>query len=281
MECCKYCKEKEAIKNSHIIPSFVYEWIKKTSQTGYIRTTNEPNIRKQDGLKSALLCLDCEREFAKIEEVFKKEYFSKVANYRKPCPEELDISVDTIKCIYIMAWRALADALYFPKDNEYTDAELLQFPLLLDKMKNAIKMGDFTNFRTHAIPCTKEVLTTLNLPKLPWHIYERSVTAEPRIWDNWERFVLYIQIPFSIIVFEIVPNNNDPWDGTQLENIDKIVLNKIKTVPSYVGSLVNHFYKGFVDSNNKISDVQRKKVEEDMKKADPNCGSFKTMNKQW
>ncbi|EJG0767667.1 hypothetical protein HYO33_23550 [Vibrio parahaemolyticus] len=281
MELCKYCKEKEAIKNSHIIPSFVYEWIKVTSPTGYMRTTDEPNLRKQDGLKSALLCLDCERDFSKLEDVFKKEYFSKVANYRKPCPDVLDISVDTIKCIYIMAWRALADALYFPKENEYTDGEISRFPVLLDEMKNAIETGSFTKFRAHAIPCTKEVLTTLNLPKVPWHMYERSVTAEPRIWDNWERFVLYIQIPFSIIVFEIVPNTDDPWVGTQLENVDKIVLNDIESVPDYVGALVNHFYKAFVDSNDEISDVQRKKMAEDVEKADPNCGSFKTMKKSW
>lgn len=280
MELCKYCKENEAIKNSHIIPSFIYEWIKTTS-TGYLRTTDEPNVRKQDGLKSALLCLDCERDFAKIEDVFKKEYFSKVANYRKPCPEVLDISVETIKCVYIMAWRALADVLYFPKDNEYTDEEISKFPLLLDQMKSAIESDDFTKFRTHAIPCTREVLTKLNLPKLPWHIYERSVTAEPRIWNDWERFVLYIQIPFSIFVFEIVPNSNDPWSGTQLENVDKFVLNDIESVPSYVGNLAYHFYEVFVDSIDKISDVQLKKMVEGINKADPNSGSFKTMRKQW
>ena len=34
MELCKYCKESEAIKNSHIIPSFIYEWVKKHHQQG-------------------------------------------------------------------------------------------------------------------------------------------------------------------------------------------------------------------------------------------------------
>lgn len=281
MELCKYCKESEAIKNSHIIPSFIYEWVKKTSPTGYIRSTDEPNIRKQDGLKSALLCLNCERDFSKIEETFKKEYFSKVANYQKPCPEVLDISVDTIKCIYIMAWRALADTLYFPQKNEYTDAEISEFPLLLDKIKDAIETSDLTKFRSHVIPCTKEVLTKLNLPKLPWHFYDRSITAEPRIWDNWARFILYIKIPFSIIVFEIVPNTDDPWIGTQLESVDKIVLNDIKSVPPYVGTHAVKYYNAFLKSKDEISDAQQKKMEESIKKANLDCGFFKSMRKKW
>jgi len=90
-------------------------------------------------------------------------------------------------------------------------------------------------------------------------MYERSVTAEPRIWDNWERFILYIQIPFSIIVFEIVPNDNDSWVGTQLEGRSKLSLREIESVPPYVGAQINHFFSEFVKSNSKITDVQRKK----------------------
>ncbi|EIV8646471.1 TPA: hypothetical protein NJ448_004790 [Vibrio parahaemolyticus] len=281
MEICKYCEEKEAINNSHIIPSFVYDWVKITSPTGYVRSTNEPNLRKQDGLKSALLCLDCERKFSTVEDGFKKEYFSKVANYRKPCPDELKLSSNIIKCIYIMAWRSLADTVYFPVENDYTDEEIAKFPSLLEKMKVALETENFSNFKSHIIPCTKEVLTRLNLPKVPWHMYERSVTAEPRIWDNWERFILYIQIPFSIIVFEIVPNDNDSWVGTQLEGRSKLSLREIESVPPYVGAQINHFFSEFVKSNSKITDVQRKKMNDDFAKADPNCGSFKTMRKTW
>ncbi|EJG1583082.1 hypothetical protein P3626_23450 [Vibrio parahaemolyticus] len=107
------------------------------------------------------------------------------------------------------------------------------------------------------------------------------MTAEPRIWDNWERFILYIQIPFSIIVFEIVPNDNDSWVGTQLEGRSKLSLREIESVPPYVGAQINHFFSEFVKSNSKITDVQRKKMNDDFAKADPNCGSFKTMRKTW
>ncbi|KZN12354.1 hypothetical protein OA79_16855 [Marinomonas sp. TW1] len=281
VENCKYCLKEEAIENSHIIPSFVFEWIKMTSATKVMRSADNPNLRVQDGQKSALLCSVCEGKFAKVEELFKKEYFSKVANYRSLCPEELDITPSIIKCIYIIAWRSLADAVYFPRDHQYTDEEFLQFPSLLDEIKDAIETGSFSKFKTHVIPCTKEVLTKLGLPQVPWHHYERSVTAEPRIWDNWERFILYIQIPFSIIVFEIVPNEDDAWVGTQLEGRSKIKLSEIESVPSYLATQVEHFYQAFVDAKSKLSDTQLKKIQDDVSNAGPNNGSFKTMKKSW
>ncbi|HHQ6722811.1 TPA: hypothetical protein ACSTNG_002585 [Serratia fonticola] len=281
MEICKYCNKNEAIKNSHIIPSFVYEWVKSTAPTRFLRATHEPNVRLQDGSKSALLCLYCEQKFSKIEDEFKSQYFSKVANYRKPCPEKIEITQSVLKCIYIMAWRSLADTVYFPKENDYKDEEIKEFPSLLEEIKKSIENNDFLAFKTHLIPCVKKVLLRLNFPQVPWHMYERSVTSEARIWNNWLRFILYIQIPFSIIVFEIVPNEDDPWVGTQLSEGEHLELTKIESAPQYISTLIEHFYEQFLESKNKMSTVQIKRIEDDLKNADPNCGAFKSMNKYW
>lgn len=281
MEICKYCNENEAIKNSHIIPSFVYEWVKSTAPTRFMRATHEPNVRLQDGSKSALLCLYCEKKFSKVEDEFKRQYFSKVANYRKPCPAKIEITQGVLKCIYIMAWRSLADTVYFPKENDYKDEEIKEFPSLLEEIKKSIENNNFLAFKAHVIPCTKEVLFRLNFPQVPLHMYERSVTSEPRIWNNWLRFILYIQIPFSIIVFEIVPNEDDPWVGTQLSEGEHLELTKIESAPQYVSALIDHFYEQFLESKKKMSAVQIKKIEDDFKSADPNCGAFKSMNKRW
>lgn len=281
MNICKFCKEKEAIENSHIIPSFIYKWLKDTSSTGFIRTTNEPNKREQDGLKSPLLCSTCECEFAEFENSFKKEIFSKLANYRKTCPQQLEISESTRKMIYIIVWRLLADTYYFPKNNDYTEEEFNKFPEFLNEIKNYIKGNKTKRFRTHLIPCTKELLNKLNLPKVDWIYYERSICAEPRIWDNWERFLVYIKIPFTIICFEIVPNDNDIWQGTQIDNINNISLDKITTCPEYVSILINYYYTDFIKSKEKISQKQIEKIQYDVKKSNINCGSFKSMKKIW
>jgi hypothetical protein len=51
------------LQESHILPSFVYRWMKETSATGYLRFGQQPNLRVQDGVKRHLLCANCEQRF--------------------------------------------------------------------------------------------------------------------------------------------------------------------------------------------------------------------------
>lgn len=281
MSVCKYCNDGKAIKNSHIIPSFVYKWIKDTSPTGFIRSSDQPNKRLQDGLKSALLCKKCEKDFSEVENSFKKHLFAKIANYQAPCPNELLITNSIKKCIYIIAWRVLADTYHFPVSHNYTDEEFDRFPEFLNNIKDSIESSNFNKFQTHLIPCTKEVLERLNLPKVEWSYYDRSVGAEPRIWNDWKRFIIFIKIPSAIIVFEIVHSEEDIWCGTQIENADNICLEEITKVPSYVSGQIGYFYDCFLKGKENVTEKQMQKMIKGMESADQNCGSFQTMKKTW
>jgi hypothetical protein len=57
---CRLCFTKTELLESHIIPSFVYKWLKSTSGTGFLRFGMEPNRRAQDGHKRFWLCGVCE-----------------------------------------------------------------------------------------------------------------------------------------------------------------------------------------------------------------------------
>jgi len=72
---CKLCQNNKDLVNSHIIPAFVFKWIKKTSATGYLRMIENFNKRVQDGKSLKLLCLDCERIFSKLELQFANNIF--------------------------------------------------------------------------------------------------------------------------------------------------------------------------------------------------------------
>ena len=52
---CALCLKEKTLCDSHIIPSFVYKWLKDTSATGYLRNGNSPNLRQQDGLKIKII----------------------------------------------------------------------------------------------------------------------------------------------------------------------------------------------------------------------------------
>ena len=77
---CKLCHKETELCNSHIIPSFVSKWMKKTSATGYMRHNENANKRVEDGKKVKLLCNDCEGIFSKYEKEFADNIFYPYVN---------------------------------------------------------------------------------------------------------------------------------------------------------------------------------------------------------
>ncbi|MEW4226411.1 hypothetical protein [Rossellomorea marisflavi] len=67
---CALCKNSEELKLSHIIPKFVFRYLKKDSFTGKMRMVSNPNISVQDGDKAYLLCAACEELFSGKETYF-------------------------------------------------------------------------------------------------------------------------------------------------------------------------------------------------------------------
>ena len=49
---CAFCGRQQALRLSHIIPKFVFDWLKRTSATGLLRVGYEVNRPAQDGFKT-------------------------------------------------------------------------------------------------------------------------------------------------------------------------------------------------------------------------------------
>ena len=72
---CRFCLKQGKLENSHIIPSFLYRWLKETAGTGFLRFGRSPNRRVQDGYKDYWLCPNCEDLFSKWETEFAEKVF--------------------------------------------------------------------------------------------------------------------------------------------------------------------------------------------------------------
>lgn len=77
---CKLCLQKKELKRSHLVPKFIWDWIKKTSVTGYLRQAINANLRMQDGQKEYLFCGDCEQLIGEYESEFAKNVFYPYVN---------------------------------------------------------------------------------------------------------------------------------------------------------------------------------------------------------
>jgi len=72
---CSLCLKEKTILESHIIPKFVFKWLKETGSS-YLRNPSNPNIRLQDGIKEKLLCFECEQKLSVFEKWFAENIFN-------------------------------------------------------------------------------------------------------------------------------------------------------------------------------------------------------------
>ncbi len=101
---CKLCDKKSELLKSHIIPNFVYKWLKKTSGTDFLRYGEDPNKRVQDGFKPYYFCRECEGEFSKWERAFNNYIFVPLNNGRIGPYKYLDW---LLKFAVSVSWRNL------------------------------------------------------------------------------------------------------------------------------------------------------------------------------
>ena len=76
---CRLCGSNEPLLDGHVIPGFVFRWLKETSGTGYLRTSDQPNRRVHDGWVRKLLCPRCEGRFSRWERQFAESIFHPLA----------------------------------------------------------------------------------------------------------------------------------------------------------------------------------------------------------
>lgn len=73
--CCRLCGVDADLQLSHILPAFVFRWMRETSGNGHLRFGETPNQRVQDGVKCHWLCTQCESLLGRSETAFANQLF--------------------------------------------------------------------------------------------------------------------------------------------------------------------------------------------------------------
>jgi len=118
---CALTKKEGILRQSHIYPKFVIEWMKKTGSP-YLRRGIEPNRRYQDGYKLALLSEEGEQMFSLREKWFAEKIFVPFLNDSK-------ISIKYGEELYYFAisilWRILVLELRSDKIEDFKHYQLM------------------------------------------------------------------------------------------------------------------------------------------------------------
>lgn len=104
---CELCGNSKDLRDSHVIPRFVFKYIKKTGATPFLRTATDPDTRVQDHTEE-LLCPDCEQDINQYEAPFAGNIFHP---YMQDQPGSLDYDRWLQKFIISVNWRLMISEL--------------------------------------------------------------------------------------------------------------------------------------------------------------------------
>lgn len=135
---CELHNETAILCESHIIPKFVYKWMKKTG-SGRLRQGYRINTPLQDGIKKHMLCKDCELKFSKYEKWFNENVF---LPYLKDNTIKISNPFELKYFVVSVLWRVLklfkddGNQYRFKKELDKTESEWRQFLLGDTPLKN-------------------------------------------------------------------------------------------------------------------------------------------------
>lgn len=212
---CALCLAHAPLQLSHVIPAFVFRWLRRTSATGQIRYGENPNKRVQDGLTLPLLCTRCETRLAQFEDVFARRAF-------RPWNQDpvggVRYEAWLLKFCAAVCWRSLtyffrSDALVVFDDAQNSLArEALQTwrDLLLGRRRQV------SPFELHLLPIDGAV-TTDQTSELPDNINRYLLRAVELDFakGNGVTFV-YVKMGRFLVFGFIAPPKTEEWRGTQV-----------------------------------------------------------------
>jgi hypothetical protein len=212
---CRLCGETKELRESHILPGFVYRWMKETSATGYLRFGQQPNLRVQDGIKLHLLCGGCEQRFNQWETQFANRIFHPMT---QDAPRASYGSWLLLFCASV-SWRVLA----FHIDGKHLTA--VPAALLPSVERAELTWREFLlgsrprpqPHDQHMLPLPRGAIDSHTYPDMPTNINRYLFrTPEMTVASNDRDAFTYAKLgPFIILGFIAMPRPKQ-WVGTRV-----------------------------------------------------------------
>ncbi len=258
MGICRLCEKERELCESHIIPKFIFDWIKKTSATGYLRLAININQRLQDGTKEKILCKDCELKFSKYENYFAKEFFYPYINRTKSSFEH-DARLQ--KFIISVSWRLLKKDLEGFKDFQ---PEMFEYAKRAEKYWREILLEDKTDekYEHHLFLFDYISDAPENLPDKFQDYMMRS--TDGTLASSSKEVYVFSKFPSIFFVSSIYPTNiREYWNKTLVLAKGKIGIPQTSAHPGFSDFL---FSRVEVMTSQKLTQKQNDKIKDTMLK---------------
>ena len=255
-DACAFCGQKSPLKESHVLPAFIFRWLRNRSGSGHIRHTENPNKRVQDGLKLHWLCGDCETKFSKYETAFATKLFHPWHSGQR----KVTYSDWLLKFCVSVSWRVLKFARGHNPKAEYSDEQIT----LMDKAEQ--RWRGFLNgnvphpsdFEQHLL--IFDFAESTNIRDLPNNFNRFMSGAITLDIIGSSRSLMTFSKLGSFMIFGVIQKGPDPWIGTKIHVRDGIIKPGEFTVPIGLLDVFKEKAQYSSEAMSKISSPQRQKI---------------------
>lgn len=259
---CRLCKREAELQESHVVPAFVFKWLKDTSATGFMRFGQTPNRRSQDGHKRPWLCLACERKLNAWETKFATLVFH-------PLNEDGALRVRYadwfIKFCTSISWRTLLMMKEDAMLDDLSSTQLRVVDAALDSW-GELMLGTRSHpgrFEQHFLPLDTIVEPTRHGMPANINRYMLRTIDLDFVRSPSTTFVVCKMGKFFVLGFVDVTHPKQ-WVGTKVHVRDGLVGEQNYELPRQFLDYINNEAKQYAVVQNKMSDGQRNKIDATM-----------------
>jgi hypothetical protein len=253
---CAMCGRTAPLQQSHIIPAFVFRWLKSSGLTGHIRNTLEPNKRIQDGTKRALLCIDCETLLSHDEKLFSDKLFYPWLGGTAP----ITYSEWLLRFCVSVSWRVLLDQKGRNALTRYSESQQLLLQKAERVWRGFLLGSELTpkEFEQHFVPF--DLIKETTVPNLPDNInrYLMGTVEMDIVWSD-HRLMTFSKLG-RFVILGIIQGATRGWVGTKVHVRRGVLPQREVVLPHNFLSFLLDRAVHTKEAYGKISDRQYEKI---------------------
>jgi hypothetical protein len=255
---CRLCQTESDLQLSHILPAFVFRWLRESSGNGHIRNSKEPNQRVQDGIKRYWFCSSCEELFSGSETAFAGRLFHP---YLSAPGDSFRYSRWLLHFCTSVSWRVLRFSIDEGNLKDWepdiivrmSEAEVVWREYLLGQRPHP------GNFRQHLLPLDQISSASRDLAPNINRYLMRAIHID--LCRGTESIFTYSKLGRFILIGIIRESRHDQWSGTKVNANEGIIAPRKYIVPRALGEYINSKASQIAQALNSVSDRQQVKIE--------------------
>jgi hypothetical protein len=278
---CKLCGKSGDLMVSHIVPKFIFKYLKETSPTKKLRMSTEINKRIQDGFKKYWFCRNCEVMLSYYEKYFSENIFHQIQ--KNILPIKYDINL--IKFCVSISWRISV----FIEEEGY----ISHFPNeILKNLKQAqdvwkgFLLGKFENpgiFEQHLYNFTGEIEGSHLTLSNNLHRYLQRTIAVNVLHLGTKIILVYSKFPGILLIGYVKLGSHSSFSSTKIHLKKGLLTHRKTIVPTELWNFINNKADDAENIKSSLSDNQNKKIMSDYNKIDIETvtasGTFQALEK--